>query len=118
MVHLPITPLRNMQNKNYWFKSPLKDKASPCVKWDLGENVSRTHSGDRSTVEWPLNSKTALFIWSLIDKAVISIHSLPCPMEQIFVWPLSFFLILFFYVSQKHMWHHYVTQEASPDFCN
>lgn len=75
-------------NKNYWLESPYGDKASLCVKWDLGGNVSWTHLGDRSAVEWPLNSKTALFIWRLIDEAVIFIHSLRCQMGQIFVWPL------------------------------
>lgn len=64
--------------------SLLEDKASLCVKLDLGGNVSCTHLVDRSSVEWPLNSKTALFIRKLIDEAVIFIHSLRCQMEQIF----------------------------------
>lgn len=88
-INMLLTPLSTQHaNKNYWLESPLEDKASLCVKWDLGGNVSWTHLGDRSTVEWPLNSRTALFIWRLIDEAVIFIHSLPCQMEQIFVWPL------------------------------
>lgn len=63
--------------KNYWIQSSYGDKGSLCVKWDLGLNVSGTHLWDRGAAEWPLNSKTALFIWSLIDGAVIYIHSLP-----------------------------------------
>lgn len=52
-------------------------KISLCVKWDLGLNVSGTHLWDGGTVEWPLNSKTALFIWSLIDGPVICTRGLP-----------------------------------------
>lgn len=77
------------------------------VKWNLGGNVSWTHLCDRSTAKWPLNSKTALFIWSLIDGAVIFIHSLSCQTEQILAWPL-FVLTC---VLRTHMQHHYGTEE-------
>lgn len=103
-------------NKNYWLESPHGDKASLCVEWDLGGNVSWTHLGDRSTVEWPLNSKTALFIWRLIDEAVIFIHSPPCQMEQIFVWPLFPSFSPHFSLFRANMQHHFGTEEASPDF--
>lgn len=78
--------------------NPYVEIRSLCVKWDLGENVSRIHLGDRSTVEWPLNSITALFIWNLIDEAVIFIHSLLCQVKQIFAW----FLIVFPFLTNTH----------------
>lgn len=59
--------------------------AAFCVQWDLGENVSWTHLGDRNTVEGPLNRKGALFVWRLMDEALVLLHS---QMEQIFTWPL------------------------------
>lgn len=58
---------------------------------DLGGNVSWTHLGDGGAVERPLNSKTAPFIWRLIDVAVIFIHSIPCQMEQIFTFLIPSF---------------------------
>lgn len=68
-------------------------------------------------MEWPLNSKTALFIWRLIDEAVIFIHSLSSQIEQIFAWPVfpsSHRVFLCFW--QTLMQHHCGTEAASPDF--
>lgn len=97
LTHLSAEQLQHAK-KNYWIQSSYGDKASPRVKWDLGGNVSRTHLGDRSTVEWPLNSKTALFIWGLIDGAVIFISQPSLSNKQIF----ACFLTLFFSLSHKH----------------
>lgn len=92
----------NMQTRIIALKPHMEIRRAG-VKWNLGGNVSWTHLRDRSTVKWPLNSKTALFIWSLIDGPVIFIHSLSCQTEQILVWPL-FFLTCFPLFT--HMQHH------------
>lgn len=78
-------------------------RGSLCVKWDLGLNVSGPHLWDGGTVEWPLNSKTALFIWRLIDGPVICTHRLPHHGNKSLNGAFFFLLFIFQSLMQLHL---------------